>query len=536
MALNRTQTKDEIHPYTTDVEIDNAINNSSRDSKTAAELKSEGKVIDPISGATIQTKTKEERLFIARLDLILLVYCCVSQIVKGLDQQNIAAAYVSGMKEDLHITGDAYNYFTTFFNIGYAVFVIPSQIMLTWMRPSIWLPCLELGWGVLTFIFFTAKNVKEIYALRAFVGAMEASAYPGAITILSAWYSPRELALRIGFYHSSQWISAVHIQAAIYQGMDGVRGIPGWRWMFVIDGIITVVVAGFGFFLIPDFPSKPNPWSFWLKPKHHKMAQERSARFRRADNKKFNRYAILRAVKQPQFYQFPILYMTAQLAQQGYLYFNLFLKSLKNPDGTPVWSVAEVNALPMAGYAISIVMVWGWGWASDFFQNRWAIILAQAVLGLIPGIIMSVWNVPIGAKYFSYFLSFSFIATSPPLFAWLSDMTPHDSEMRAFVIGCCTATWYAVNSWANVLIWPAKEAPHWRVGWKLTVGMWLSVMFELWLIWLVDMKYVRPRNQKIGQEQYEQEVQYVQGTHDEPPVDNKQAVEDVAIVPVNSRR
>ncbi|OCF78525.1 hypothetical protein I204_00465 [Kwoniella mangroviensis CBS 8886] len=533
--MNRTQSKDEIQPsYVIDSENAPGVN-------TKDTIPKDGKV-DVISGAQVQSKSKAERLFVARLDFILLVYVCVSQIIKGLDQQNVSAAYVSGMKEDLNIQANEYNYFTTYFNVGYAVFVIPSQIMMTWTRPSWWLPGLEFTWGVLTIVFFFAKNVKEIYALRALVGAFEASAYPGAVFLLSSWFTPSELALRISFYHSSQWMGSMlagGLQATIYEGLDGKSGIRGWRWMFLIDGTMTIIVAGLGFVLIPDYPSNPNPRAFWLKDRHVKLAQDRSLRYRRADNKKFNRYAIARAFKQPQLYLFPIFYMTAQLAQQGYLYFNLFLKSLKNPDGTAVWSVAQVNALPMVGYAISIVLVWGWGWASDYFQIRWAIIFAQAVLGLIPGIIMSVWNVPMGAKYFSYFLSSSFIATSPPLFAWLSDMTPHDSEMRAFIIGCCTATWYGVNSWANVLIWPAKEAPLYRVGWKLTVGMWLFVMFEIWLIRFVDIKYVRPRNQKIGQELYEDQVQHVPHAIDDDAdvtLDNKQVQDGLEVVPVQSRR
>ncbi|WRT70604.1 uncharacterized protein IL334_007602 [Kwoniella shivajii] len=532
MATHHDREED-ILPYAPDNQVDHPANQIDK--------ASDGKIVDPLSGAAIEAKNKAEKLFVARLDLILLVYICISQIIKGLDQQNVAAAYVSGMKEDLDIQANEYNYFTTYFNVGYAVFVIPSQIMMTLVRPSLWLPGLELAWGIITIGFFKIKTVKQIYALRAFVGAFEASAYPGGITLLASFYTPKELAFRISFYHSSQWMGSMlasGLQAAIYQGMEGLHGIPGWRWMFLIDGIITIVIAFAGFFLIPDYPSKPNPWAFWLKPEHYQLAQERSLRFRRADNKSFNRFTILKAVKQPQFYLFPILYMTAQLAQQGYLYFNLFLKSLKHADGTAVWSVAQINALPLGGYAISIVLVWGWGWLSDRFQTRWAIIFAQAVIGLIPGIIMSVWNVSIGAKYFSYFLSFTFIATSPPLFAWLSDMTPHDTEMRAFIIGCCTATWYAVNSWANVLIWPAKEAPHYRIGWKLTVGMWLFVMFELWLIHFIDIKYVRPRNQKIGQDMYEHDHDISDGhnVNEEDPSDSKRADDDLTVVPVHSRK
>jgi len=92
--------------------------------------------------------------------------------------------------------------------------------------------------------------------------------------------------------------------------------------------------------------------------------------------------------------------------------FNLFLKSLMHPDGTRVWSVAQVNAIPigeylsppkltLAGGAITIVMVWCWAFVSDYFQTRWLVVMAQAVIGFIPSIILAIWNVPLGAKYFA---------------------------------------------------------------------------------------------------------------------------------------
>ncbi|KAL1409279.1 hypothetical protein Q8F55_006112 [Vanrija albida] len=460
--------------------------------------------VDIAAQAVDHVKTKEERLFVARLDAVLMTFAFLSQVIKILDQQNVASAYVSGMKEDLHIAGNEYNYFTTYFNIGYAIFVIPSQIMMTKVDPAIWLPSLEIAWGILTLAFFRVQNVTQIYIMRAFVGAFEASAYPGTVTLLAAWYTPRELAFRISVYHSAQWVGSMissGLTAAIFQGLDGVHGIAGWRWMFIIDAILTVALAVGGFFLIPGYPSKKNPRAFWLNERHLEIANERSKRFGRAANKSFNLRAVKRAFKTPQTLLIPTLYVASQLAQQGYLYFNLWLKSLKNADGSPRWSITQVNALPMAGYAASILCVWMWGFISDRFQNRWIVVAAQGTIGLIPGIMMSVWNIPVGAKYFAYYLCFTFLATTPPLMAWLSDMTPNDAEQRAFIIGCTTASWYAFNSWVNILVWPASKAPHYPVGWQVTIGLWCFIFAMLALTRYVDLYYVRPRNARQAREE-----------------------------------
>jgi hypothetical protein len=152
-------------------------------------------------------------------------------------------------------------------------------------------------------------------------------------------------------------------------------------------------------------------------------------RFHRADNKKFTLASIKRTFSQPLFYFFITLYPASVLAQAGYQCgssqlpillmdqgclrrqarvdadsladFSLFLKSLKDANGNPLWAVTSVNAIPIGGSAITVVTVWVYSFLSDYFQTRWLIVMIQAVWGIVPCIILSVWNVPLGAKYFS---------------------------------------------------------------------------------------------------------------------------------------
>ncbi|WVF65973.1 hypothetical protein IAT40_000711 [Kwoniella sp. CBS 6097] len=459
--------------------------------------------IDPQTGAVIEKKSKRERLFVARLDAILLVYCCISQVIKYLDQQNISAAYVSGMKEDLNLYGNEYNYFTTYFNVGYAIFLIPSQIIITRVRPSYWLPALEFCWGLMTIGMYKVHNAKQVYVIRAFTGAMEATAYPGAIMLLMSWYTPREMALRIGFYHSCQTVGnmlAGALQAAIYKSMNGTHGLEGWRWMFIIDGVLTLVVALAGFLLIPDFPTKPNPRAFWLRPRHVEVAVGRSAKFKRADNKKFTLASVKKAVTGPLFYLFVLMYVSSVLAQASYQYFNLWLTSLKHADGTRVWSVAQVNLIPLIGGAITIASIWIWGFISDYYQTRFWPIVIQASFGIIPGIIMSIWNVPNSAKYFSYFACYLSLATAPPIWAWLSDVNPFDAEQRAFTLGFAIAFYYACGAWSGPLIWPAKTAPHFKYGWPVQCALWALVIILACSLRYVEIKHIRPKNRRIVEE------------------------------------
>ena len=99
------------------------------------------------------------------------------------------------MQTDLNLTGNELNYFLTYFNIGYCIFLVPSQIMISRFRPSLWLPALEFIWGILTLSIAATKSASQIYAIRVFIGLAESSAYPGAITLLSASSSTHNIPL-----------------------------------------------------------------------------------------------------------------------------------------------------------------------------------------------------------------------------------------------------------------------------------------------------------------------------------------------------
>lgn len=81
---------------------------------------------------------------------------------------------------------------------------------------------------------------------------------------------------------------------------------------------MTVALGLAGFIMIPNWPDKPNPWAIWMKPHHYEIALVRTARFRRASNKKFTWSTVKRSVKLPLFYLIPCLYVATVLAQAGY--------------------------------------------------------------------------------------------------------------------------------------------------------------------------------------------------------------------------
>ncbi|KAH8674233.1 major facilitator superfamily transporter [Xylariales sp. PMI_506] len=451
-------------------------------------------------------RTPEERSLVRRLDIFLMTFGCISQVIKYLDQQNISNAYVSGMKEDLGLYGNELNYFQTYFNVAYCIMLIPSQIIMTYVRPSLWLSGLEICWGVITGLIATTHNAKQVYVLRVFLGLCESSAWPGMMTLFMHWYTPSELAKRMGFYHSCQAIGSMMsgaLQVAITDTLDQSHGLAGWRWLFVVNAIMTVVVGICGFFLLPDLPNHVNPRAFWFKKGHAQLAMERLERYGRAEPKKMTWAGAKRTFNNWVVYFVPVLYISTVLASWGYAYFNLFLKSLKNPDGTARWTTSEVNAIPIGGGAINVVFVWIWAILSDLLRTRWTLIVAQACIGLVPCIAMSVWTThptttPLATAYASYFISYMCLGTAPLIMAWLSDLLPQDPEARSLIVGVAIATYYGVSAWSQVLVWPTVQAPYYKYGWQSAIALWVLVIVMTCLLRYIDVKYLLPKREAFA--------------------------------------
>ncbi|RFU24354.1 hypothetical protein B7463_g11988, partial [Scytalidium lignicola] len=406
-------------------------------------------------------RSPEEKALVRRLDIFLLTFGCLSQVIKYLDQQNINNAYVSGMKEDLKLYGNELNFFTTYFNVAYCIMLIPSQIILTYVRPSFWLPGLELVWGMITGLIAMTTSAKQVYVLRVFLGLCESSAWPGMITLFMHWYTPTELAKRMGFYQSCQAVGSMMsgaLQAAITNTLDGRHGLAGWRWLFVINAIITVVWGLAGFFMIPDLPNNPNPRAFWFRKIDPEISLERLARNGRAELKKMT----------------------------------------WNTDGSAWWSVTDVNTIPIGGSAINVVFVWIWALLSDYFETRWTLIVLQAIIGIIPCIIISIWtshpgSVSVSAVYASYFISYICLGTAPLIFSWLSDLIPQDPEARSLIVGVAVAGYYAISAWSQVLVWPASQAPYYKYGWQSALALLVLVIIMTCILRFIDIRYLLPK-------------------------------------------
>ena len=177
-------------------------------------------------------KPHEERKFLFKLDAALLTFASLGYFIKYLDQSNINNAFVSGMKEDLNLFKNQLNYMQTCWTVGYVVGEIPSNILLTRVRPSIWIPAVEVTWAVLTMLLAKCSTAQQVYAVRFLVGLFESAFYPGMQYIIGSWYRSDELAKRSCIFHASGALANMfsgYLMAAVFN-LDGKGGLKGWQW------------------------------------------------------------------------------------------------------------------------------------------------------------------------------------------------------------------------------------------------------------------------------------------------------------------
>jgi MFS transporter, ACS family, pantothenate transporter len=176
-------------------------------------------------------KSPEERKFVFKLDCAVLTFATLGYFIKYLDQSNINNAFVSGMQEDLGLYKNQLNYMQTLWTVGYVIGQIPSNLILTRVRPSIWIPSLEVVWTVLTFSLSRCNTAEQIYGVRFLVGLAESGFYPGMQYLIGSWYRRDELAKRSCIFHCASAVATMfsgYLMAAVYH-LNGKGGLHGWQ-------------------------------------------------------------------------------------------------------------------------------------------------------------------------------------------------------------------------------------------------------------------------------------------------------------------
>ena len=201
----------------------------------------------------LQVEKRLKRKLDARCSIFVLIY-----IMNYLDRNNIAAARLRGLQADLGLDYNEYATCLSILYVGYILMQVPSNMLINYIsRPSIYIAASMVAWGLVSTLTGNTHNFAGMVAVRFFLGFVEAAFLPGALLILSKWYTRRELTLRNAVLFCGNLISnafSALIAAGVLSNMQGVLGHAAWRWLFWIEGAITMAVAIAAGFILPDLP------------------------------------------------------------------------------------------------------------------------------------------------------------------------------------------------------------------------------------------------------------------------------------------
>ncbi|KAH8199516.1 hypothetical protein TruAng_006329 [Truncatella angustata] len=200
-----------------------------------------------------------------RLDIRIIPLCCWLYLLNFLDRGNIGNARVlnaetgDDLLQQTGMTATGYAVTVSLFSVAYAVFEVPSNwIMKHYVRPSLWLAFLLGAWGALTIGFAGVRNYGAVLALRSLIGVFEAGFFPGIVYFITIWYRHNERAVRIALVIAFCNLAGAFGGAIAYGigHINGEGGLQGFRWLFIIEGIITILSVLPTALILPDYPSR----------------------------------------------------------------------------------------------------------------------------------------------------------------------------------------------------------------------------------------------------------------------------------------
>ncbi|KIJ70007.1 hypothetical protein HYDPIDRAFT_121289 [Hydnomerulius pinastri MD-312] len=387
------------------------------------------------------------------MSILVLIY-----ILNYIDRNNAAAARLRGFEEDLHLEGQQFNTILSILYIGYIIMQVPSNMFLNYIgKPSLYLPGCMAIWGFISVLTGMTTTYTGALLTRFFIGFVEAAFFPGALFLLSKWYKRRELGERTAILSCGIMISNAFgslLASAILDVMEGVWGYAAWRWLFYIEGSLTVVVALSAMFILPDFPSTS---SDWLTPEEHALAQYRMEEDgiedeeESADSESKGRgTGLILALSDWKVWWLCVALTNMVIS----LSFNPFFPTLSatmgyNPTVTlllcaPPWAFATLVAFKLSRH-------------SDLTGERFFHVAVPLFVGIV-GFAMAMLTMNTAVRYMSMFLMAQSYAGFIVFWAWVSNSIPRPPSKRAVALAFINS----FSSLGNVIgsyVWPSTWGP-----------------------------------------------------------------------------
>lgn len=205
--------------------------------------------------------------------LRLLPVMCVVYFMAYIDRTNVALAKTH-LDTDVGISAAAFGFGAGIFFISYAFLEVPSNLVMYRVGPRRWIARIALTWGALSALMMFVQGDMSFYVMRFLLGAAEAGLYPALMYMVTLWFAQSYRATVVGFIYLAPTIALVvggPMGGALME-LDSAMGLHGWQWMFLIEGLVTMLVGILVWFKLPQSPTEAK----WLTPDEARILSERA--------------------------------------------------------------------------------------------------------------------------------------------------------------------------------------------------------------------------------------------------------------------
>ncbi|KAL5534038.1 hypothetical protein ACEPAG_498 [Sanghuangporus baumii] len=205
---------------------------------------------------------REEKKVIRKIDLRIMLWACMMYLALDIDRGNLSKANADDFLDDLHLTTDDFNLGNTLFRLCFLIAELPSQLVSKRVGPDRWIPTQITVWSVVAMSQYRLTGRASFLATRCLLGFLEGGFIPDIVLYLSYFYTKRELPIRLAYFWFSGYLSdlvSTFLATGILR-MRGVGGLPGWRYLFLIEGCLTILIGLLSFFLLPPGPTQTRAW------------------------------------------------------------------------------------------------------------------------------------------------------------------------------------------------------------------------------------------------------------------------------------
>ncbi|KAK1493231.1 major facilitator superfamily transporter [Colletotrichum tamarilloi] len=478
--LNRKAEPDAKDPTFVPIEVKEAL-------KVAPEVRD-------YAGARAKYDPTEIAL-VRRLDWMIMPILWFIYWLNYLDRNAIALARLNTLEEDLNLTSTEYQTCVSILFVGYVIVGIPANMVVTRVRPSLWMSSCMAVWAIISALTAVSQNYTGLLLTRFFLGITEAPYYPGALYVLATFYTRKELATRISILYTGNILATAFaglIALGIFQ-MHGMAGIAGWRWLFIIQGVVTLIIAIMAFFILPDEPLTTR----WLSPEERILANERILQDTVGNTGQTTTWSgLLEAAKDPKVWLFTVM-------QHCHLGANGFKNFFPTAVETLGFNETITLVLTCPPYLIAGVISIAWSWSSGRFNERtWHITIAKSIA--VFGFILGCATLNTGARYFSMVVfSVGTYAVNSIILGWVSATCSQTKEKKASSLAIVNCIAVASFIWTPYM-WPKSDEPRYVMAMSSSAALSVATAMGAWAMrfWLKN------ENRKIRQSENENVLFY----------------------------